>query len=41
MDEDDTHPKFYPEDNSGRNVEKFSNFSNGDMEVSAGLDESV
>ena len=41
MDEDDTHPKFDPQDDSGRNTQEFGDFSDGDVEVSAALDESV
>ena len=41
MDKDNTHPKFDPENDLGRNTQESSDFSNGDVEVAVGLDESV
>ena len=41
MDEDNTYPKFHPENDVRGKVEKFGNFSDGDVEVAVGLDESV
>ena len=36
MNKNDTHPKFDPQNYVGRNVEKFGNFSDGEVEVWAG-----
>ena len=41
MDKNYICPKFDPHNYVGRNVEEFGNFSNGEVEVSAGLNESV
>ena len=41
MNEDDTHPKFDPQDDLGRNTQESGDFSDGDVEVAVGLDESV
>ena len=41
MNKNDTHPKFDPQDDLGRNTQESGNFSNGEVEVAVGLDESV